>query len=373
LEGAILNVSNLHEKLEKVQAEAACQIDDMSTKTKDLKKAISLLSSEKIKLEEDLKIMVEACTVNMSFMTEFKDRVTHKISDHNAGLAVLHQSLRGAVSRCQRLQYAYDEVSSRVSQLEILNRSQIEQIHQLEDKHSETLDKNRLLEEEKLSANKENTKLQKHVQDLEVQLQLAKQKLKVTEAETKCKEDSYAAAVETSQAEIHHLEQLVKQFSGKVSLLEETLMQVKGNAESGVSKLADKLNEIETLFSQSFALFIDRSSACGEELKVLRKKMHDHVNEQKELVKENDEMASKLREKEKLVSEMAKNAAEAEAKMIQLEKTMTEKEEELAARVQEKREAIKQLSDTIVYHKNYSDDLVRYIRSHNRPRLPLCM
>ena len=101
--------------------------------------------------------------------------------------------------------------------------------------------------------------------------------------------------------------------------------------------------------------------------------MHDHVNEQKELVKENDEMASKLREKEKLVSEMAKNAAEAEAKMIQLEKTVTEKEEELAARVQEKREAIKQLSDTIVYHKNYSDDLVRYIRSHNRPRLPFCM
>ena len=101
--------------------------------------------------------------------------------------------------------------------------------------------------------------------------------------------------------------------------------------------------------------------------------MHDHVNEQKELVKENDEMASKLREKEKLVSEMVKNAAEAEAKMIQLEKTVTEKEEELAARVQEKREAIKQLSDTIVYHKNYSNDLVRYIRSHNRPRLPFCM
>jgi hypothetical protein len=59
--------------------------------------------------------------------------------------------------------------------------------------------------------------------------------------------------------------------------------------------------------------------------------------------------------------------------MVQLERMVAEKEEELAARVQEKREAIKQLSDAIVYHKNYSDNLVRYIRSHNRPRLPFCL
>ncbi|CAO2178934.1 unnamed protein product [Urochloa humidicola] len=373
LEEATLKVSNLHENLEKAQAEAACKIDDMTTKKKDLEKTTDLLSYQKIKLEEDLKIMIEACTVNLTFMTEFEDRVTQKISDHVAGIVVLHQSLRGVASNCQRLQYAYDEVSSRVSQLEILKRSQIDQIDQLEEKHTEHLGKRRLLEEENLSASKENTKLQKHVQELEVQLQLAKQKLKVTEAESKCKEDSYATAMETSQAEIHHLEQLVQQFSGKVSLLEETLMQVNGNAESEVSELTNKLYKLESLFSQSFTLFVDRSSACSEELKVLRKKLHDHLDEHKELVKENDEMAARLREKEKMVLDMGKSAAEAEAKMDQLEKAVAEKEEELAHRVQEKREAIKQLSDTIVYHKNYSDDLVRYIRSHNRPRLPFCL
>ncbi|CAO2170853.1 unnamed protein product [Urochloa humidicola] len=373
LEEATLKVSNLHENLEKVQAEAACKIDDMSTKTKDLEKAIDLLSYQKTKLEEDLKIMIEACTVNLTFMAEFEDRVTQKISDHAAGIVVLHQCLRGITSNCQRLQYAYDEVSSTVSQLEILKRSQIEQIDQLEEKHTENLGKHRLLEEENLSASKENTKLQKHVQELEVQLQLAKQKLKVTEAESKCKEDSYATAMKTSQVEIHHLGQLVQQFSGRVSLLEETLMQVNGNAASEVSELGDKLYKLESLFSQSFALFVDRSAASSEELKVLRKKLHDHLDEHKELVKENDEMAARLREKEKMVSDMGKSAAEAEAKMVQLEKAVAEKEEELAARVQEKREAIKQLSDTIVYHKNYSDDLVRYIRSHNRPRLPFCL
>jgi chromosome segregation ATPase len=359
LEEAILKVSNLHKNLEKSQAEAACHIDDMSTKTKDMEKTIDLLSCQKTRLEEDLKIMIEACTMNLSFMTEFEDRVTQKISDHEARLVVLCQSL--------------NEVSSRVSQLEILKRIHIDHIGQLEEKHTETLAKHQLLEEENLSANKEKAKLQKHVQDLEVQLQLAKQKLKVTEAESKCKEDSNTTTVEKLLAEIHHLEQLVNQFSGRVSLLEETLMQVKGHAESGVSKLADKFDELEPLFCQTFALFIDRSSTCGEELKILRKKLHDHLDEQKELVKENDEMAVKLREREKLVSEMVKSTADAEAKMVQLERMVAEKEEELAARVQEKREAIKQLSDAIVYHKNYSDDLVRYIRSHNRPRLPFCL
>jgi chromosome segregation ATPase len=373
LEEAMLKVSNLHENLEKVHAEAACQLDGMSTKTKDLEKTINLLSSEKTQLEKDLKIMIEACTENMSFLAGFEDRVTQKISDHEAGLKVLHQSLRGVVGSCQRLQYAYDEVSTRASHLEILKRSQMEQIDQLEQKNTETVDKHRLLEEEKLSANKDNIKLQKHVQDLEVQLQLAKQKLKVTEAESKCKEEGYAAAVEALRAEIRHLEQLVQQFSGRVSLLEGTLMQVKEHAESGVSKWADKLDELETLFSQNFVLFIDRLSACCDELKVLRKKVHDHLNEQKKLANVNNELAIRLKEKEMVVSEMVKSAAEAEAKMLQLEKTVDEKEDELAARVQEKREAIKQLSDTIVYHKNYSDDLVRYIRSQSRPRLPFCL
>jgi len=373
LEEAMLKVSSLHENLEKAQAEAACQLDGMSTKTKDLEETINQLSSQKTKLEKDVKIMIEACTENMSCLAGFEDRVTQKISDQEAGLKVLHQSLGGAVGSCQRLQYAYDEVSTRASHLEILKRSQMEQIDQLEQKNTETVEKHRLLEEEKLSANKENIKLQKHVQDLEVQLQLAKQKLKVTEAESKCKEERYEASVEALRAEICHLEQLVQQFSGRVSLLEGTLMQVKGHAESVVCKWADKLDELETICSQNFVLFIDRSSACSDELKILRKKVHDHLNEQKELANANNELAIRFKEKEMVVSEMVKSAAEAQTKMLQLQKTVDEKEDELAARVQEKREAIKQLSDTIVYHKNYSDDLVRYIRSQSRPRLPFCL
>jgi hypothetical protein len=93
------------------------------------------------------------------------------------------KSLRGVLCSCQKLQYAYDKMSTSASQLEVLKESQLEQIDQLEKKNNEILGKNRLLEEEKINANKENGKLHKHVQDLEVQLQLAGQKLKVTEGE----------------------------------------------------------------------------------------------------------------------------------------------------------------------------------------------
>jgi hypothetical protein len=92
--------------------------------------------------------------------------------------------------------------------------------------------------------------------------------------------------VKTSQAEIQHLAQLVQQISGRVNLLEVTLMQVKEHAESGVSSLAKKLDELESFFSQGFTRFVDRSSVCSEELKVTRIKSHDHVDEQKGLLKE---------------------------------------------------------------------------------------
>ncbi|KAL5228156.1 hypothetical protein ABZP36_016421 [Zizania latifolia] len=373
LEEARLKVSYLNEELEKVQAEAASQINVLNSNTEDLVKKIDMLSSQKTKGEENLRIITKACVEKMSFIKDFEDQVKRKITDHETALAFLQQSLREILSSCQRLQYAYGEVSTRATHLEVLRRNHIEQIDKLEDKNSEILDKHRLSEEENLDANKENKRLQNHVQELEVQLQLAKQKLIVTEAESKCKEDNYVIAVETSQTEIQYLEQKIQKISGRISSLEETLVLIKGCAESGVSTLADQLDELESHFNTSFSHFTARTFACSEELKLLRNKLHDHLDEQKELIKENDKLGIRLRQKEKVLSEMVRGASEAKEKMAELEKTIDEKEEEISARVQEKREAIKQLSDAIIYHKNNSDDLIRYIRNHNRRRLPFCL
>jgi chromosome segregation ATPase len=372
-EEAILKVSNLHEKLEKVQADAASQINDMNSNAKDLEKVIDILSSQKTKVEGDLKIMIQTCTENMSPMNEFEDRVNKKITGHETELGGLQQSLRGILSSYQRHQHAYEEVCAKASQLEVLEKNQIEKINMLEEKNTEILEKHRHLEEEKLYANKENTNLHKQVLELECQLQLAKQKLKVTEAESKCKEDNYVVVLEKSQAEIRHLEQEAQQLSGRISTLEETLVQIKESSELMISKLAGQLVDLESHSTKSSIHFITRLSACSEELSVLKNMLHNHLEEQQKLLKENDELALRWRKKDKVVSEMVRSAAEADEKMVQLEKIIEEKNDELAARVQEKREAIKQLSDTIDYHKNNSDDLVRYIRSHNRPRLPFCL
>ncbi|KAM0840262.1 hypothetical protein ACQ4PT_059773 [Festuca glaucescens] len=372
-EEAILKVSNLHEKLEKVQADAASQINDMNSNAKDLEKIIDILSSQKNKVEGDLKNMIQTCTENMLVMNEFEDSVKQKIIGHETKLGGLQQSLRGILSAYQRHQHAYDEVCAKASQLEVLNKNQIEKINMLEEKNIAILEKHRHLEEEKLYANTENTNLHKQVQELENQLQLADQKLKVTEAESKCKEDNYVMVVEESQAEIRHLEQEAHQFSGRISTQEETLVEIKESSELMISKLVGQLDDLESHYSKSSIHLITRLSACSEELSVLKNMLHNHLDEQKKLLKENDELSFRLRKKEKVMSEMVRSAAEADEKMVQLEKIIEEKDDELAARVQEKREAIKQLSDTIDYHKNNSDDLVRYIRSHNRPRLPFCL
>ncbi|XP_037406095.1 COP1-interactive protein 1-like [Triticum dicoccoides] len=372
-EEAILKVSNLHEKLERVQAEAACQVIEMNSNAKDLEKIIDILSSQKAKVEGDLKDMVKICMENLSSMNDFEDRVTQKVSDHATKLADLQQSLKDIGGNFQRLHHTYADVSTKASQLEVLKKNHIEQIDQLEEKNAEILDKHRHLEEEMFCANKDNTELQKHVQELEFELQLAKQKLELAEAESKCKEESYVMAVETSKTEIVHLEEQIQLFSGRISLLEETFVQIKDSTESVVSKLENQLDELELHSSQSITCFINRLSACGGEFSVLQNMVHNSLAEQKELLKENEELAIGLRKKEKEMSEMIRSATEAAEKMVQLEKIIEEKDDELAARVQEKREAIKQLSDTIDYHKNNSDDLVRYIRSHNRPRLPFCL
>lgn len=372
-EEAILKVSNLHEKLERVQAEAACQVNEMNSNAKDLEKIIDILSSQKAKVEGDLKVMVKICLENLLSMNEFEDRVTQKVSDHATKLADLQQGFSDIGSNFQKLHHAYDDVSTMASQLEVLKKNHIEQIDQLEEKNAEILDKHRHLEEGKFCANKDNAELQKHVQELEFQLQLAKQKLEVAEAESKCKEDSYVMALETSKTEIVHLEEQIQLFSGRISLLEETFVQIKDSAESVVSKLENQLDELESHSSQSITHFINRLSACGGEFSVLQNMLHNYLAEQKELLKENEDLAIRLGKKEKEMSEMIRSASEASEKMVQLEKIIEEKDDELAARVQEKREAIKQLSDTIDYHKNNSDDLVRYIRSHNRPRLPFCL
>uniref|UniRef100_A0A0D3ES15 NAB domain-containing protein n=1 Tax=Oryza barthii TaxID=65489 RepID=A0A0D3ES15_9ORYZ len=373
LEEAILKVSNLTEELETVQAETASKINDMETNTKDLVNTIDLLSSQKNRVEEHMKIITEACMEKMSFMKDFEDQVKQKITDREIAIACLQQSLRGIIGSCQRLQYAYGEVSTKASHLEVLRRNHLVQIDTLENKHTEIMEKHRHLGEENTSANKENRKLQNHVQELEAQLQLARQKLRVTEAESKSKEDSYVMAVEKSHREIQYLEQKIQKYSGQINSLEETLVQIKGNAESGTSTLVDQLDQLESHFNKSFTHFSARSFACSEELKLLRNRLQHHLAEQKELVKKNDVLGMRLREKENVLSEMVRSASEAKKKMAHLEKTIDEKEEEISARVQEKREAIKQLSNAIIYHKNNSDDLIRYIRNHNRRRLPFCL
>ncbi|KAI5011160.1 hypothetical protein ZWY2020_013297 [Hordeum vulgare] len=306
----------------KASDEAACQVNEMNSNAKDLEKIIDVLSSQKAKVEGDLKDMVKICMENLSSMNEFEDRVRQKVSDQAPKLADLQQSVKDIGSNFQRLHHAYDDVSTEASQLE---------------------------------------------------LKLAKQKLEVAEAESKCKEDSYVMTVETSKTKIMHLEEQIQLFSGRISLLEETFVQIKDNAASVVSKLDNQLDELESHSSQSITCLIHRLSACGGEFNVLQNMLHNYLAEQKELLKENEDLAIGLRKKEKEMSEMIKSATESAEKIVQLEKIIEEKDDELAARVQEKREAIKQLSDTIDYHKNNSDDLVRYIRTHNRPRLPFCL
>ncbi|KAI4973137.1 hypothetical protein ZWY2020_028845 [Hordeum vulgare] len=245
--------------LARVQAEVACQVNEMNSNAKDLEKIIDVLSSQKAKVEGDLKDMVKICMESLSSMNEFEDRVRQKVSDQATKLVHVQQTLKHISSKFQRLHHAYDDVSTQASQLELM---------------------------------------------------LAKQKLEVAEAESKCKEDSYVKAVETSKTEIVHLEEQIQLFSGRISLLEETFVQIKDSVALVVSKLEDQLDELESHSSQSIMCLIHRLSASGGEFSVLQNILHNYLAERKELLKENEDLAIGLRKKEKEMSEMIKSATE---------------------------------------------------------------
>ncbi|TVU51305.1 hypothetical protein EJB05_02719, partial [Eragrostis curvula] len=293
--------SALDKQFKKFQAEMARNIVDLSLNTKALENTINVLSSEKTKVEEDLKILVQACSGNMSSMKEFQETVKQRITDDVTKLGPLYQSLGEVLSSYRKLQYAYDEMSARASQLEALKENQMGQIEKINQ-----------LKEEKVNTFMENAKLHKNVLYLEFQLQHVKQKL----MENKWKEERFATTLVTSQAEIQNLEQLV-------SLLEETLEEVKEHAELGVLSLAEQLDKLESSFNQGFPRFVYRSStSSSEEIKVLRKKLHDHLDQQKEILKKKEEVATKLRNKDKVLSDLVKNDVEAR----NLEKEVDEKE-----------------------------------------------
>ncbi|KAK3139524.1 hypothetical protein QOZ80_5AG0384670 [Eleusine coracana subsp. coracana] len=318
VKGAMKNLENqLEEQLEKfshMEKTHKCFIADLNIKLQQQATHITNLQET----NRDLEVSKIGLYNKVTVYQEDKITAIAKLQQVEASVKNLEGQLQQKLETILHLQkinkaleLANSNLQNEITEMQGENNAALVSIVDLKSKFQEQArhisnlqETNKDLEARVTDMSQENMKLHTNVKDLEVQLQLVKEKLKVAEVENKWKEDRYATTVETLQAEIQNLEQLV-------SVLEETLDDVKGHAETGIFSLAEKLDELELSLSQGLTRFVYRSSTSSEELKVLRKKLQDHFDEQKELLKKNDKLAKRFRDNEKVLSEMVKNDAKA--------------------------------------------------------------
>ncbi|XP_072995907.1 uncharacterized protein [Typha latifolia] len=377
-----VEVLTLQQKLEEIQRESDSKIQAMTICADDLQKELDLLSIQKSKVEEERNIISDRCLGNLVLMKNLEEEIKSKIVHQETRLADLRGSFNEFLSNFKQFKHKF-------AILENLSIDQNKDMMKLENSCKELEENLVLSEDEKMNALKEIARMHGQVQTLEVQVRLSNQKVKITETESRDKEEKYEKLVEVSQTRAQELEEKMQKLYGELGSLQGQLMQMKEDAKLGTSALGNRIRELESIFSQKSTHFIGRLVECTGILKILEEMVKNQLYEKEELKKEKHELAvrlekkegaisslkdeasyrgAKLAEKERDLEKLMRTVFESEKKIEELEKRVKEKEEELMAKNEEKREAIRQLCLLIEYHRENCSNLLRHVSPTIRSR-----
>ncbi|XP_072967423.1 uncharacterized protein [Typha angustifolia] len=377
-----VEVLTLQQKLEEIQRESDSKIQAMTICADDLQKELDLLSIQKSKVEEERNIISDRCLGNLVLMKNLEEEIKSKIVYQETRLSDLRGSFNEFLSNFKQFKHKF-------AILENLSIDQNKDMMKLANSCKELEENLVLSEDEKMNALKEIARMHGQVQTLEVQVRLSNQKVKITETESRDKEEKYEKLVEVSQKRAQELEEKMQKLYGELGSLQAQLMQMKEDAKLGTSALGNRIRELESIFSQKSTHFIGRLVECSGILKILEEMAKNQLYEKEELKNEKHELAvrlekkegaisslkdeasyrgAKLAEKERDLEKLMRTVFESEKKIEELEKRVKEKEEELVAKNEEKREAIRQLCLLIEYHRENCTNLLRHVSPTIRSR-----
>ncbi|KAF3340104.1 paramyosin-like protein [Carex littledalei] len=289
----------------------------------ELQGEIENLSTEKLKVEEEMKLIFEKCLENQVLGKKWEDRLRGKIVNQETCVADLGYCFGELVSTCKELRDAYVDSMVHITAVESLSTEQNREIKKLEENHLE--------QKEKLALSEgETAKLNVQLQDLEVQLRLSKQKLKVTETECRYKEEHSKKLVDGLNSKVRDLEGKMSKMIARLNYLENHLVETEENAKVGISAVGNRIKELKSIFDERFSSFVSRVLELNEELKFLKKNLDEELSE-----------------KEKM-----------KIRLVELERRIKEEEMEINLKDEEKKEVIRQLCMVIEYYRENCNILI---------------
>ncbi|XP_078151324.1 uncharacterized protein LOC144546666 [Carex rostrata] len=339
------------DKLNAIRSELDCGIDDLRDKLKvlqeekegvevklqqvergleearfenlELQGEIVNLSAEKLKVEEEVKLIFEKCLENQVLGKNGEERLRGKIVNQEACVDDLGYYFGELVSSCKELRDAYVDSMVHITALESLSTEQNREIKKLEETCLEQKGKLALSEGE-------TAKLNVQLQALEVQLRLSNQKLKVTETECRYKEENSKNMVEGLNLKVRDLEGKMSKMIARLNYLENHLVETEQNAKVGISALGNRIKELKSIFDERFSSFVSRVLELNEELKFLKKNLDEEHSE-----------------KEKM-----------KTRLVELERRIKEEEMQINLKDEEKKEVIRQLCMAIEYYRENCNILI---------------
>ncbi|XP_068664647.1 COP1-interactive protein 1-like [Aristolochia californica] len=291
------------------------------------------------------------------------------------------------------------EMASEIQSLELVidkQRKEIEEsadnirnlkldINVLEERHKEILglkdEKIGMMQKIEGEQKEEIAKLSEIAQNIEVQLRLSNQKLKITESEFEKKEEKYRKQ-EMQLHEGHRLldDQIMK-LSQKVSLLENERNQIGQMTKTALQAVRVGVDNLEVTvqkFEENHAHVDARLSNYIIELDIMRTWVSGTTSEKLGLKAKIQSLAKRLKDAEEVATLLQGKLEVSEKKAInwekdkqklmetvavyqkktgELENRVKEKEEEMVNRNEEKREAIRQLCFWMEYRREENDRL----------------
>ncbi|XP_020248019.1 sporulation-specific protein 15-like [Asparagus officinalis] len=346
-------------QLEKKISELGLELEAANLQLVDLKKVTEATEEEKISLTSEIETIKGELQQGQHNLQTLEGELG-KLQEENV---VLEQNQ----SELQR-QKIYLEEKLREKEKEKCN---------MEESYKELLAKLEVAEGDKADEDREIAKLNQKVQNLEVQLRLSNQKLKITETESKETVEGYIRTMEGMKAERQAVEEQMLKLSRKMNLLGTEVKQLKEVAESGISDLAKGYNELESAFEESSGHILKQLSICSEELNALKKWVTELKYEKQELSvrlkykegimsmmkDESESIGDKLSKKEQELAVLRAHAIKCEERMKVLEEMLREKKKEVSDKDEAKREAIRQLCLLIEYHRENSENLYKHLSS----------
>uniref|UniRef100_A0A2P2MSI3 Uncharacterized protein MANES_02G012600 n=1 Tax=Rhizophora mucronata TaxID=61149 RepID=A0A2P2MSI3_RHIMU len=373
-----LEFSALQERHKSGENESSAQMAALMERASNLQEELDSLQAERKHLELQLETEKQELSEKLTYVENQKTELMCQVADQQR---VLEEKETGYKKLTEEYKIAETWFQDCKANLEVAERK-IKEFHKnASSKDQKVAELEEMVENLKrdleLRGDEMNEKIDKF-KNLEVQLRLSNQKLRVTDQLLTENEESFRLAEARYQQEQRVLEGRIATLSGGIAAKDEAFHRLVADILEMLNRTVTEMETFTLKHEEDASRYVHCISAMSNEIQIakkwvvvmndqmehLRKEVNDlavqlQVTKEQELAlgQKVQELEVKARREEGENEILSKNVNQLAKKVAELEKRMMEKEEGIVDLGEGKREAIKQLCIWIDYHRTRYDYL----------------